>query len=181
VKSILFALSFAYILPIFGQQTVNVKCYRVSDGDSFGVMLADTFTAIRLAWIDCPETKNNYVTATQPFSKEAGEMLRSIINKPASPELEIELLYLDQYGRWVSRVRVLGADVGLAMIEAGAAYSIGGALQSKGLNKLYDAAEKEARKAERGVFQPSLYINENGKKVKRYLPATWRKKNKPKK
>jgi endonuclease YncB( thermonuclease family) len=67
------------------------------------------------------------------------------------------------------------------MVEAGAAYSIGGALQSKGVGKLYDAAEKEARKAERGVFQPSLYIDAKGKKVKRYLPATWRKKNKPKK
>lgn len=111
---------------------------RVIDGDS--LMLGGT--NVRLQGIDAPElaqscTRNDM---TFPCGQQALAELSKLINGHV---VSCESLGQDRYGRTLARCKAGAKELNSAMVETGWAVAYGS----------YDAQEREARKASRGIWQ----------------------------
>lgn len=117
---------------------VSARVVGVTDGDSLSVVLHGVQTKVRLEGIDAPEKAQDYGAA-------AKKVLAGIVS---GREVEIVQTGTDRYRRTLARVYVGGADVSLAMLRAGMAWHF------VRYNKDADlaAAEREARKARRGLW-----------------------------
>lgn len=93
--------------------TITGKVIRISDGDTFHMLLDDRSTIkIRLHGIDCPEK-------SQPFYQQARNYLSELIfNK----SVKIVVPYKDQYKRHVAFAYVDGISVNEKMLESGMAW-----------------------------------------------------------
>lgn len=121
---------------------------RVIDGDS----LAIGDVEIRLFGIDAPEFAQSCERAGRiwPCGREAAEALRAAA---AGREVTCRPRDRDRYGRTVAVCHAGGLDLGAAMIKGGLAVAEGA----------YDADEREARDARRGVWSSTFE-----------RPADWR-------
>jgi len=117
----------------------------IPDGDGFTLKRRWLPTIrVRIAWIDAPEKG-------QPHAEAARFALRALLG-----DRLLKLVYVDTdiYGRRVAQVWVDGQDVGLALVEAGAAwyYRHYGSKVSFWRRWRYGGAERRARFAKKGLW-----------------------------
>lgn len=119
---------------------------NIADGDTLTVLASNkTAFKIRLLGIDAPESG-------QAFGKYCKEQLGRLTN---GKTVQVEAYKQDRYGRVVAKVRVNNSDVGLALLRQGCAwhYVAYAKEQSPTDSKAYAKAEKQARDAQKGLWQ----------------------------
>ena len=151
-----------------GSQTLTGRVVRIADGDTITVLdSSDTQHRIRLAGIDAPESHQAFGTRAKKSLSEMvfGKYVTIVYEKT------------DQYGRIVGKILLNGKDINLEQVKAGMAwhYKEYQREQTPEDRDLYAAAEEEARKARRGLWQdpepvePSAFRKEekrNGQEAK---------------
>jgi endonuclease YncB( thermonuclease family) len=126
--------------------TIVGRVVGVADGDTVTVLDSERVQhKVRLAGIDAPER-------SQAFGNRSKESLSELV---FSKTVTVETDKLDRYGRAVGKVLVGGRDVNLIQVERGFGwhYKAYESEQSENDRLLYDAAEREARAARRGLWQ----------------------------
>lgn len=123
----------------------KARVLYVCDGDTVHVRRNFSRVKVRIAGIDAPETE-------QPCGEESREHLKDLIE---GRQVEVRLLDIDIYGRYVSQVRCEGRDVGLAMLQAGFAWPYFRFMRRmrKEDRAKYRAAADKARGAGRGLWK----------------------------
>lgn len=111
----------------------------VSDGDTLWVQQKSLRMHIRLFGIDCPEIG-------QHFGEEAKQLTAT---KSLGKRVSIEIKDTDNYGRFVSRVRIDGEDLSLALVSAGLAWYYRQFTSDANL----EAGEGSARKSRIGLWR----------------------------
>ena len=140
------AVMAAALLPLAGaegpslvQSAFTGKVVAVLDGDSLMVLDLRQQVEVRLHGVDAPE-------GGQAFGNVCKRTLSNLVfGKTAA----VQVVDIDRYKRSVSRLTVDGRDVGLEMIRAGCAWHYRQYSDDAG----YAAAEVEARRARRGLWQ----------------------------
>lgn len=119
------------------------KVTKISDGDTLWVRpeSGGAPRKLRLLGLDAPEI-------CQPGGLAAREALRRMVS---SAQVQVQVTYMDDYGRGLARLTVNGQDVGAQLVQAGHAWS-GRWRASLGP---YAEEEAQARRARRGVFVDS--------------------------
>ena len=133
-----------------GSQTLTGRVVRIADGDTITVLDAsDTQHRIRLAGIDAPESHQAFGTQSK---KNLSEMV-------FGKDVTVVYQKTDQYGRLVGKILLYGKDINLEQVKAGMAwhYKEYQREQTPEDRDLYAAAEEEARKARRGLWQVVRY------------------------
>lgn len=119
---------------------------RVFDGDSMLMRNPEGIVIqVRIAGIDAPEK-------SQPFADPARDRLAELLSQDG---LRVEIQKKDVYGRWLASLWVADQDLGLVMIEEGMVWFFR-RYQSdltQEQRQAYDAAEKSAQRAQRGLWQ----------------------------
>lgn len=137
---------------------------EMRDGDT--IRIGDW--RIRLHGIDAPERDQN---CTHPdgiawkCGRWAGGVLAGLI---ARAEVTCVAIEQDRYGRIVARCTAAGADLGRAMVEAGAA------LAYRRFSDDYTDAERQARAARLGIWSGAMVTPEDHRRAKRAADATVR-------
>lgn len=129
-----------------GSQTLTGRVVRIADGDTVTVLdSSDTQHRIRLEGIDAPESHQAFGTQSK---KNLSEMV-------FGKDVTIVYQKTDQYGRLVGKILLNGKDINLEQVKAGMAwhYKEYQREQTPEDRDLYAAAEEEARKARRGLWQ----------------------------
>ena len=121
------------------------KVVKVSDGDTVHVLdLVNTRIKIRLGGIDAPEKK-------QAYGRKSSKNLARYI---AGQSVQVEYRKKDRYGRIIGKILKAGQDINLQQVKDGFAwhYQYYQKDQSPEDRLLYSAAEKEARKQQKGLW-----------------------------
>ena len=129
----------------------QAQIVHIADGDTLTVLGSDKKTyKIRLQGIDAPEK-------TQPFGRACKEALIRLTDQQVA---EVEVFKQDRYGRIVAEVRVNGKDLALEQIKAGCGWHYKAYAQEPTASEQnsYAKAEKQARAAERGLWQDAKPI-----------------------
>jgi endonuclease YncB( thermonuclease family) len=145
ITKLLTALALASALACSSAATITGRVVAVADGDTVTVLDAsNTQHKIRLSGIDAPE-KN------QPFGMRSKQSLSDLV---FDRQVDVETDKRDKYGREVGKILITGQDVNLTQVTRGFAwhYKQYEREQSANDRKLYDAAEREARSAKRGLW-----------------------------
>ena len=131
--------------PAYAERLAG-RVIGIHDGDTLTLLDANRREQrVRLAGIDAPEARQRYgqaarrALAAEAFGKEAGA---------SCPKT-------DKYGRKVCVVTVDGRDVGLALLEAGAAWHFKAfAREQSTWDRLrYARAEEDARRRRAGLWE----------------------------
>lgn len=126
--------------------TLYGRVVGVSDGDTVTVLDSNRRQhKIRLMGIDAPEKK-------QAFGNRSKQSLSGLVfNK----QVQVEYSKKDKYGRMVGKIIVDGVDANLEQVKSGMAwhYKQYQREQSEEDRLTYSAAENEARKDRRGLWQ----------------------------
>ncbi len=131
-------------VPRLVQSAFTGKVVAVLDGDSLMVLDGRQQVEVRLHGVDAPE-------GGQAFGNVCKRMLSNLaFGKTAA----VQVVDIDRYQRRVSRLTVDGRDVGLEMIRAGCAWHYRQYSDDAG----YAAAEVEARRARRGLWQDAAPV-----------------------
>lgn len=128
----------------------KARVLYVCDGDTVHVRRGFSRVKVRIAGIDAPET-------AQPYGQESRDHLDRLIG---GKRIEVRLLDIDIYGRYVSQVRCERRDIGLTMLEAGLAwpyFRFMRRMQEQDRTKYRNAANK-ARGTGRGLWKGSKPI-----------------------
>ena len=137
----------ALALPVHAN-VLTGRVVAVADGDTITVLDATRVQhKVRLAGIDAPEKG-------QPFGSRAKENLsRQVYGRTVT----VDWQKTDRYGRVVGVVMSKGHDVNLEQVRAGLAwwYREYAREQSPDDRQRYEAAEADARRAQRGLWQDS--------------------------
>jgi len=96
----------------FAGQWLQGRVVKVSDGDTFHMMVGGKKQKIRLSGIDCPESK-------QEFGPEATRATDSLIY---GKEVKVEVVDTDRYGRLVGDVWVGGINLNKWLVAHGYAW-----------------------------------------------------------
>jgi endonuclease YncB( thermonuclease family) len=118
----------------------------IVDGDTIDVLDSDKNThRIRLAGIDAPERR-------QAFGARSTQNLTGLLRGSA---VKVERYKLDDGQRFVGKVLKNGQDICLEQVRAGFAWHFKRyeGEQSEEDRRIYDAAEKEARSAKKGLWK----------------------------
>nr|UOZ97269.1 Thermonuclease [Cupriavidus sp.] len=122
------------------------RLVKVFDGDSMLMRSPEgSVIQVRIAGIDAPEK-------SQPFADPARDRLAELLQQDG---LRVAILKKDVYGRWLACLWIADQDLGLLMIEEGMVWFFR-RYQSdltKEQRLAYDAAEKSAQRAQRGLWQ----------------------------
>jgi endonuclease YncB( thermonuclease family) len=117
----------------------------VKDGDSFIMRSDGVKYEVRMYGIDAPESK-------QPGGKNATKTLIKLIK---NKNVKVEKKGKDHYGRLIGKVYNGKIYVNLEMIKRGQAHWY---KKYAPKSKDFEAAEKEAQKAKRGIWSKSHII-----------------------
>jgi endonuclease YncB( thermonuclease family) len=128
-----------------------LKVTRVYDGDSIKVVGGHSVARkVRLVGIDAPEASWEQGQPGQPYSQRAKNYLASLILNEAVFMLKYGT---DTHDRVLAVVYKRGININLDMVRAGLAEVYRG-IPSPGLDlNPYWQAEKDARKAKRGMWR----------------------------
>jgi endonuclease YncB( thermonuclease family) len=127
----------------------QLKCTRVTDGDTINVISNGHKEIIRLVGIDAPETSKKKHEPGQPFSQKSTKYLAGLV---LNKSVDVKSYGTDRYGRTLAVVFVGGKNINLEMVKAGLAEVYRGP-PAKGLDlDSYWKAEKEAREARREMW-----------------------------
>jgi endonuclease YncB( thermonuclease family) len=138
----LFALSPS---PASARQYQQVTVLEISEGDTLSVRAGDnSILRVRISAIDAPDGK-------QEYGQEATRALSKLL-QDQRPDLDCSRI--DRYRRNICRIFVGGKDVGLTMIELGAAwwFEMLSAEQKPEERVRYESAQKAAKEARRGLW-----------------------------
>jgi micrococcal nuclease len=123
-------------------RSIEARIVSVADGDTVRVRTRDPEpVTVRLLYIDAPESD-------QPWGREARRALQEMVR---IERVRIDTRGRDRYARTLGHLRRVsdGLDVNLELVRRGHAWaSARGAMRLK-----YEAAEREARAARRGLWQ----------------------------
>jgi endonuclease YncB( thermonuclease family) len=162
LKIIMPLLAILFALP-FHCSANQLRVARVTDGDTIKVVVDHMETVVRLVGIDAPELSRKKNEPGQPFSKSATQYLAKLVLKKT---ITIKEYGSDRYGRILAVVFVDGTNANLEMVKAGLAEVYRGKHARYFNPKIYQEAEEEAKKADRGMWvQGDKYIS----------PRDWRK------
>lgn len=134
------------------------KVVGIVDGDTIDVLDSDRNThRVRLAGIDAPERR-------QAFGARSTQNLAALVRGSA---VRVEWYKLDDWQRLVGKVLKNDQDICLEQVRAGFAWHFKRYEdeQSEEDRRIYDAAEKDARSAKKGLWkdlipvEPWLYRN----------------------
>ncbi|MBU0654482.1 MAG: thermonuclease family protein [Gammaproteobacteria bacterium] len=129
-----------------GTLLASGRVVNISDGDTLTVLGTDKQRyKIRLQGIDAPEK-------SQPHGQKCKEAL---MMQTANLPVEVEAYKLDKYRRVVARITAEGKDVALEQLRNGCAwhYTAYAKEQSDADQKAYASAEKQTRKARKGLWK----------------------------
>ena len=126
-------------VPGLVQSAFTGKVVAVLDGDSLMVLDGRQQVEVRLHGVDAPEGGQAYGNVCK----------RTLSNLVFGRTAAVQVIEIDRFKRSVSRVTVDGRDVGLEMIRAGCAWHY----RQYSNDASYAAAEEEARRARRGLWQ----------------------------
>lgn len=116
------------------------KSIKVDDGDTFTFLSSRKSTfRIRLDGIDAPEKG-------MPYAKKSKEFLAALL---LDQVLELQVVSVDRYGRYVCKVFCNGQDVNLLMVQAGYAWHYKQYNREQSLSR----AETKAREQKAGLWQ----------------------------
>lgn len=116
------------------------KSIKVDDGDTFTFLSNDKSSyRIRLDGIDAPEKG-------MPYAKKSKEFLATLLLDQA---IELRVVSIDRYGRYVCKVYCKGANVNLLMVQAGYAWHYNRFSREYTLAQ----AESKAREQKKGLWQ----------------------------
>ena len=96
----------------------QLKCIRVTDGDTINVISNGRKEIIRLVGIDAPETSHKKREPGQPFSQKSKKYLTGLV---LNKSVDVKSYGTDRYGRTLAVVFVDGKNVNLEMVRAGLA------------------------------------------------------------
>jgi len=123
---------------------------RVADGDTVRVITANqTKLRIWMLGIDAPETPKGSKFPGQPYGPEAEAYLKRLVE---GKRVRVEIYGVDRYRRLLSTMFIDGKDINLAMIEVGLAEVYRGPESGNPYKQQYQAAEKAARAARKGMW-----------------------------
>lgn len=147
----------------------------VHDGDSIKVKFEDgEIVWIRLYGCDAPEVHSNYVSAGQPYGKEAGGFLRNLIK---GKEVEVRTLFRDQFKRMICKVDLIVKDgdrpdakIDLTehLIVNGCAWFLSEPKMDVKISEMLKNSHNLAKIRKNGLW------GEEGRKLR---PSTWRERN----
>lgn len=128
------------VAPVFADaKSFSGKVVKVSDGDTIQVMHDGKAEKIRLAGIDCPESK-------QPFGQAAK---RFVLEIAAQKTVTVYVETTDRYGRTVGEVILSdGRNLNQELVRAGYAWWY----RKYSSDHVLAALESEARNARRGLW-----------------------------
>ena len=124
---------------------VGGRVVAVQDGDTVTILDADHVQhRVRIAGIDAPEK-------AQAFGEAAKQSLARLVH---GQRVDAHCPKRDRYGREVCSVYLGARDVGLEQVRGGYAwwYREYAREQTPGERAAYEAAEKDAREARRGLW-----------------------------
>jgi len=140
-----FALGLAVVATLAGclpHDSFEARCVKVYDGDTIEVMAGGpTSLRVRLHAIDSPEKG-------QPFSNAARKRTRELVE---GKRVRVEVRDRDRYDRLVARIYIDDRDLSKQLISEGLAWHYTRYSSELALGK----AQREARKARRGLWQDS--------------------------
>ncbi len=131
-------------VPSLIQSRFTGKVVAVLDGDSLMVLDGRQQVEVRLHGVDAPERGQAFGNVCR----------RTLSNLAFGKTAAVQVVDIDRYQRRVSRLTVDGRDVGLEMIRAGCAWHYRQFSDDAG----YAAAEEEARRARRGLWQDATPV-----------------------
>ena len=147
---------FAFMPLILFAQVLTGRVVKIADGDTFTLLVnGNEQVKIRLDGIDAPEKG-------QAYGNKAKEYLSGmILGEPVTVNVKSK----DRYGRSIGKVSTPTiSDVNLEMIRAGYAWLY----RDYNNDKTYTAAENQARKNMRGLWQDKNPIRpQDFRKMKR--------------
>lgn len=119
-------------------QQFSGRVVQVDDGDTVRVLKGRESTRVRIFGIDAPEKD-------QPYGAEARELTaRLLLNQTVS----VTMRDIDTYGRLVASLAVGGRDIGMQLVQAGAAWNYAAFSRDASLAE----AERQARAAGLGLW-----------------------------
>lgn len=140
-----------------------VEVVSVMDGDTMKVKYKGEEKKVRFLLIDAPEMYHKEL-GEQPFGKEAQTLNRQLLDDAKTVSLEFDKTgdKEDKYGRLLAYVYADGESVQKKLIESG--YVRVGYVYNKQAAHLdeYKAAQKEAQKANKGIWQYPGYVTDRG-------------------
>lgn len=147
------AVAFLVALPPVLARSIEARVLSVADGDTVKIRTrSGEPETIRLLYIDAPEHD-------QPWGREARRGLQELVR---IERVRVETRGHDRYARTLGHLRRAadGLDVNLELVRRGHAWANArGAMRPR-----YEAAEREARAARRGLWQDPNPVS----------PYTWR-------
>jgi len=140
------ALFLAFVCASAHADRIAGRVVGIQDGDTLTLLDANRREQrIRLAAIDAPEARQRYGQAAR----------RALSAEAFGKEASANCPKTDKYGRKVCVVTVGGRDVGLALLEAGAAWHFKAFSQEQSSSDRarYARAEEEARRRRAGLWE----------------------------
>lgn len=133
--------------PVAAQaERLSGRVVGIQDGDTLTLLDSNRREQrVRLAGIDAPEARQRYGQAAR----------RALSTEAFGKEVTANCPKTDKYGRKVCVVTVGGRDVGLALLEAGAAWHFKAFAQEQSAwDRLrYSRAEEDARRRRAGLWE----------------------------
>ena len=141
------------------------RVVRVMDGNTIKVAVDHMEATVRLVGIDAPELEREKNEPGQPYGRKATKYLASLVSKKT---ITIKEYGSDRSGRILGVVFINGTNANLEMVKAGLAEVYRGRHARYFNPKIYQDAEAEAKKANRGMWSlGDKYIS----------PQEWRKRH----
>jgi len=155
--------------PAQSATVLTGKVVAIVDGDTIDVLDGDRKThRVRLAGIDAPESR-------QAFGARSTQNLAALLRGSA---VRVEWYKLDDWQRLVGKVLKNDQDICLEQVRAGFAWHFKRYEdeQSEADRRIYDAAEKDARSAKKGLWkdliplEPWLFRERNHPQASKFIP-----------
>ncbi|RYH72185.1 nuclease [Flavobacteriaceae bacterium 144Ye] len=116
------------------QNFIYGKVVAITDGDTFKLLTKDsTLIRVRVANIDCPESK-------QPFSQRAKQFTSSAV---FDKQVEIKIIKNDRYGRAIAYVLYNDKNLSEELLKAGLAWHFVKYSNDESLQSLEDKAKQD--------------------------------------
>jgi endonuclease YncB( thermonuclease family) len=126
------------------------KVVRVYDGDTLKAVRNNTEIEVRLVGIDAPENSRKEGQIGQPYCKKATMYLGALV---LNKTVDIEIYGQNRLGQTLGVVYTGGKNINLEMLKGGFAEVYRGKTAEDLDLQPYWEAEKEAKKALRGIWE----------------------------
>jgi len=148
--------------PISLPRGFSCRVINIYDGDTIQVTGEDLAFKVRLAGIDCPESRWGK-RPEQPFAREAKQVL---VNRILGKSVILKQHGIGGYNRILAEVFFRGENINLTLVRQGMAEVYQGRLPRSLESLRFQAAQKQARQSKVGIWSlGKAYVS----------PKKWRK------